>query len=139
MQTIGAKMGAHLDLSLVTFAEIDEAAEQAVVTHDWHREGVPGVVGVYKLAEYVTEHFRTAVRSGEVFVVRDTATDPRTNPERHAALKVRAVVCVPLVREDQSRFSLNVHDSKPRNWPRRKSRSWGRSNLHRKLAADCRP
>lgn len=37
MQSVSAKVAAHLQLSLCAFAEIDEAAEQVVVQHDWHR------------------------------------------------------------------------------------------------------
>ncbi|MBC7820404.1 MAG: PAS domain S-box protein, partial [Planctomycetaceae bacterium] len=116
MPTLGARIAAHFHLSLCVFAEIDEAAERVVVTQDWHRDDVPGVVGEYRLAEYVSEDFRRALRSGEVLVVGDTATDPRTDPEKYAALRVRSIVCVPLVRDGQWRFLLSFHHSEAHEW-----------------------
>ncbi len=116
MQVLGAKIGAHLNLSLCAFIEINEAADEAIVTHDWHRGDVPGVVGTYRLAEYLTDDFQRAVRAGEVFIVRDAHADPRTDGESYLAHKVAAFVCVPLVREGQWRFMLAIYDSTARDW-----------------------
>ncbi|MEO6181811.1 MAG: PAS domain S-box protein, partial [Verrucomicrobiota bacterium] len=116
MRNVGAKIGTHFHLSLCNFVEINEAANEAVVTHNWHREDVPGIVGVYKLSEYLTDDFQKTCRAGELFIVRDSATDPRTDAEKYAALQLRSFVCVPQMRNDQWKFLLNVHDSKPRDW-----------------------
>lgn len=48
MRTVGAKIGAYLNLSACAFVEINEAAGEAAITHDWHREDVPSLVGVYR-------------------------------------------------------------------------------------------
>jgi PAS domain S-box-containing protein len=116
MQTIGARMGRYLNLSLCAFSEINESADEAVVTHNWHREDVRGIVGVYPLKEFLTEEFQRAGRAGEVFVVRDVYADERTDGERYNALKIGSFVCVPLIRNGRWRYLLAIHDSKPRNW-----------------------
>ena len=116
MQTVGAKIGAHLDLSLCAFAEIDETAQQVVISQDWHREDVPGLVGVYRLADFVEEQFIRTARAEEIIVVRDTAADARTTPEKFAALKIASFICAPLIRDGQWRFALCLYHSTPHDW-----------------------
>ena len=117
MQTIGAKIGEFLRLSTCAFVEINEEADQAVkIKHDWHRENAPSLVGVYRLAEYLTDDFQKAGRAGETFVVRDTKTDPRTDPKRYSELKIGSFVCVPLVRNGQWQFLLGIYHSEAYDW-----------------------
>ena len=116
MRTVGAKLAAHLDLSLCAFVEIDEAAEQATIVHDWHRPDVPSLVGVHRLADFVGAEFIRLARSGEIVVVRDTIADPRTDPAEFAALKIASFVCVPLIRDGEWRFALSLYHSDPYDW-----------------------
>ncbi len=115
-RTVGAKLAAYLNLSLCAFVEIDETAEQVTISYDWHREDVPGLVGVYRLADFVGEEFLRAARAGEIVVVRDTAMDPRTNPEGFAPLKIASFISVPLIRDGQWRFALCLYHSTPYDW-----------------------
>ena len=117
MRRVGAKMGAHFRLSLWNFMEIHQAGGIAVVTHEWHREDVPGTIGLISSRSLRPRNCSERVARGDVFVVRDTATDPRTDAARHAALQMRALVAVPLVRDGEWRFPLVFHDSAPRAWP----------------------
>ncbi len=116
MQTIGAKLAAHLQLSICAFVEIDETAEQAVIDHDWHRDDVPSLVGVHRLADFVSDEFITLARAGDVIVVRDAVTDPRTDLEKFAALKIASFLCVPLIRDGQWRFALCLYKSEAYDW-----------------------
>ena len=116
MQTIGAKLAAQLQLSICAFAEIDETAEQAAIQHDWHRQDVPSLVGVYRLADFVGDEFIELARAGDVIVVRDAVTDPRTEPEKIAALKIASFLCVPLIRDGQWRFALCLYKSEAYDW-----------------------
>jgi len=116
MATVGARLAAHLGLSICAFVDINESAEQVVVSHDWHRADVPGLVGTYRLAEFVEDEFIRAARAGEIIVVRNTATDPRTSVEKFAALKIASFVCVPLIRDGQWRFALCLYHSELYDW-----------------------
>jgi PAS domain S-box-containing protein len=87
MQTVGAKIGAYLNLSACAFVEIYDAANEAIVNHAWNQENVPKLVGIYQLKDFLTDEFQKAARAGEMFIVRDTATDSRTNAARYAELK----------------------------------------------------
>ena len=116
MRTVGAKMAAHLQLSLCAFVDIDETTERVVVRHDWHREDVPGIAGVHRLANFVGEKFLLAARAGQAIVVSEVATDPRTNPQQFAALKIASFICMPLMRDGQWRFALCLYKSEPHDW-----------------------
>ena len=115
-RTIGAKMAAYLQLSLCAFVEINEAAEEVVIFHDWHRPDVPGLVGFHRLADFVGAEFIRMARAGQIIVVRDTGTDSRTGPEQFAALKIASFICVPLVRDGRWCFSLCFYHSEPYDW-----------------------
>ena len=116
MRTVGAKLAVYLGLSLCAFVEVSEAADQVVIEHDWHREDVPGLVGVYRLADFVEAEFIRVARTGETIVVRDIAADPRMDPEKFAALKIASFVCVPLIRDGQWRFALCLYHSTAYDW-----------------------
>ncbi|MEJ7709204.1 MAG: PAS domain-containing protein [Pyrinomonadaceae bacterium] len=116
IQKVGAKIGAYLNLSLCTFVEINEAADEAVITHDWHRADVPGRVGVYRLSDYVTNEFQKAGRAEEIFVVRDTHADSRTDAAQYAALQIGSFLSVPFVRNGEWRFLIAVYHAKPHDW-----------------------
>ena len=116
MQTVGAKISGYLQLSLCAFVEVSETAGQVVIHHDWHREEVPSLVGVYRLADFVEPEFIQVARAGEVIVVRNVAADTRTDPEKFAALKIASFICVPLIRDGQWRFALSLYHSVAYDW-----------------------
>ena len=116
MAAVGEKIGKHLGLSLCAFVEIDEVAEKVRITHDWHREDVPGLVGTHHLADFVEPEFIRLARAGETIVVRDTAADPRTTPEKFAALNIASFVCVPLIQNGQWRFAICLYHSTAYAW-----------------------
>ncbi len=116
MQSVGAKVAAYLQLSICVFAEIDETAEQVVIQHDWHREDVPSLVGVHRLADFVDEEFIQVARAGEVIVVRDVTLDSRTDAEKFATLNITSFVCVPLIQDGQWRFALCLYKDVAYDW-----------------------
>ena len=116
LQTVGAKLGAFLDLSLCAFVDINETADEVEIFHDWRRADVPGLVGVYPLSEFVEPEFIRAARAGNIIVVRDTVTDPRTEPTKFTALKIASFICAPLIRDGQWRFALCLYHSAAYDW-----------------------
>ncbi len=116
MQTVGAKIGAYLNLSVCAFVEVNETKNEAVINHAWHRKDVPDVKGAYHLSEYVSDDFLTVGRAGENFIVSDTQTDARTDADAYAALKIGAFLSVPLVEDNELQFLIVVYDSAPHVW-----------------------
>ncbi len=116
MQTVCAKIGAYLDLSACAFVEIYEAANEAIINHAWNREDAPKLIGIYRLEDFLTDEFQTAARDGEMFIVRDTATDSRTDAARYATLKIKSFLSVPMVQRGDWRFLFIVNHSAPHDW-----------------------
>ena len=56
------------------------------------------------------------MRAGETTVICDTERDPRVDSTACRAIKLRAAVVVPFLREGKWRFALNLFDSNPRDW-----------------------
>ena len=113
---IGAKIGAYFGLSRFAFADINESVDEAVIARDWHRDDVPGLVGMHRLADFVGEEFVRVARAGETIVVRDTAADARTHRETFAAMQIASFVCVPLIRDGLWRSTLCFYHSAPYPW-----------------------
>ena len=116
MAAIGAKIGAHLGLSLCAFADVDATADAVVIAHDWHRHDVASLVGVHRLPEFVGKEFVRAARAGDTIVVDDMAADPRAAPAMFAPRRIASFVCVPLVQDGQWRFALCLYRSAPLAW-----------------------
>ena len=116
IQTVGARLGAHLQLSICAFAEINETAEQVVIKHDWHRDDALSLVGVYRLADFVEKEFICIARADETIVVRNTADDPRTDHLKFAALNIASFICVPLIDNGQWRFALCLYHRASYDW-----------------------
>ncbi|MGV9014010.1 MAG: PAS domain S-box protein [Flavobacteriales bacterium] len=116
MAVVSEKIGIYLGLSACAFVEIREGGDQALVTHDWHREQGMSFVGIHRMEDFFTPEFQAASHAGETFVVSDTATDPRAIASNIAALNIGAVINVPLLQDGIWRFTLGVYHSEPYPW-----------------------
>ena len=116
MRAVGAKMAAHLELSLCAFVEIDEAADKVVIAHDWHRDDAAGLTGTHRLQDFLGAELIRTARAGLPIVVTDTAKDVRTDAATFAAMKVASFICVPLIRDGKWRFAGCLYRSIPSNW-----------------------
>jgi PAS domain S-box-containing protein len=116
--TIFSKIAAHFQLAMCAFVEVNEAADQATISHDWHREDMPSLRGVYRISEYLTQEYLEAGRAGELFVIHDTGNDPRATAESMAKLGIGAFVSVPMTQDGVWRYHLSIYRSKPWNWQR---------------------
>lgn len=116
MAVLGAKIGAHMKISRCELAEVNDAADAATVAHEWHRSGMPGHKGVYRLADFLSQDVVHALGQGEALVVHDASTDTRVQGTKLAALNVAAFVSVPMVRDGIWRFVLSIKHAEPRHW-----------------------
>lgn len=116
MDALGAKIGGHFDVSSCTFAHIDEAADTVTVAHGWNRPDVPGVLGVRRASEYMSEQMWQLARDGKTMVIRDAQHDARVDAGYAGRLHIGSFIAVPLFREGTFSFTLTIHDSVPRNW-----------------------
>jgi PAS domain S-box-containing protein len=117
MQTVGAKIGAYLNVTHCTFVEIDDAQDTAIVLCNWHTSGLPDTISVCKLSEFVSEEFRQAARARETIVICNTQTDDaRIDGDGHKTFNIHAFVSVPFHRGNEWKYSFNVTDSRSRDW-----------------------
>ena len=116
MENVGAKIGAFFNLSVCALMDVDETADTATATHNWHRADAASLIGTYRIGEFVTGEFQRACRAGEVFIVRDTGDDSRVDAGNYRAIDVGAFVSFPVVRGGEWRFLLVMFDTKAHDW-----------------------
>jgi PAS domain S-box-containing protein len=122
-------VGAFLGLSRLLFAEMNESAETIRVFPDWfgHSDGddvsLPSAEGIWRINEWGRKiapwgNTFEELRHGHTVVVRDTATDPRTASDVAAdrETRARAVVRIPLLRNDNWVALLSAQSATPRDW-----------------------
>ena len=116
IRSVTTKIGEYMNLSACAFVHVNETEDTATITHDWHRTDVPGLVAAYSLSDYLADEFQKTLRDGEAFVIRDTATDPRTDTDSYAGLKIGSFVCMPAIKSGQWRFALGIYHSVAHDW-----------------------
>ncbi len=117
MQSVSAKIGAYLKVVAVVFNDVDEARGQITVSHGWMQTGVLSLAGnSYRFEEYLTPEFQRLAHAGELFVVRDTQTDPRTDAALYAARQIQAWVVVPFHHAGEWQHCLTAYDAQARDW-----------------------
>ena len=116
MNVLGAKIGAYFRVSACSFAEINAQGTKLNLSHDWHADDVPSIVGDYQLAEYMSDEAIATWYSGQPFIVSDTQTDGYIGAESYARLMIGSFITVPLVSDGEFRFILSIVDRNARNW-----------------------
>lgn len=117
VQTVGEQLNRYLNTSICAFVEINEGADEAVIHYDWHQEDVPSLAGVYALPEFASNEFQQTAKAGQAIVVRDIVADPRiAEPQRFAALKIGSFINIPLIRDNEWKFTFGVYHRSPYNW-----------------------
>ena len=116
MQTVGAKIGAYLQITTCVFTDVDEAHDRVTVHHGWSSPEVPSIVGTFRTSQYLSKEFERASRAGETAVIRNTQTDPRTDAASYAALNMYSFVTVPFHHHGRWTHYIAICDSHPRDW-----------------------
>jgi len=136
-ETATRLLGEFLGASRVGYAEVDEAQQVAFVQSDWARNGSTGLAGQCAQLSSFGEEALGTLRSGQVLVLPDIHRVPGAAPDLLAqwdARGVRALITVPLVREERLTALLYVHEPEPRVW-RRSEAAMARDVAERTWAA----
>jgi GAF domain-containing protein/AmiR/NasT family two-component response regulator len=110
-------LGERLGVNRAYYVEVEDDGEHVVVAADY-ADGVPSVAGRYHLDDYAPT-LKDEYRAGRTVAIADTAADPRVpGPLRAAwdALRIRAMVGVPLVKGGRFVAALGVGERDPRPW-----------------------
>jgi len=109
-------LGRTLGLSRAGYATIDPAFETATVEKDWTAPGIGSVAGVHQFRNYGS--FIDDLKQGEIVVIADADTDPRTASKIKAlkAIDIRALVNLPVIEQGVLVALLYLHQANPREW-----------------------
>jgi PAS domain S-box-containing protein len=118
IQSIGAKLGAYLQVSACVAANIDDANDEVRIDYAWETPQVTNLRGVYRLSDFVSDGLNQAAQSGVPFVVSDTQTDPRTSAEKYGAYHIHSFISVPARRNGAWKFLFTINCARPRTWRR---------------------
>ncbi|MCW8193984.1 PAS domain S-box protein [Proteobacteria bacterium 005FR1] len=113
---VGESLGRFLNIDSCFYAQIDTDEDTASINYLWRSGNQRDVTGEHRLADFVSDDFQRAAQSGEIFVVSDTNSDPRTYRKAHAAFGIRAYITVPYHHHGRWRYLLTVASTRPREW-----------------------
>lgn len=115
--TVVTAVGRHLAVSRCTYASVDDDEDTCVVIGSY-THGAEKVAGRYLLRQF-GEECRRLMRSGKPFVLQDSERDGGLSAaERlsYAAIESRAVICVPILKDDRLVAAMAVYGRLPRGW-----------------------
>jgi PAS domain S-box-containing protein len=135
MRAVGERIERHFGVSRLTFAEVDEAADEVTVVYDSREGDLVNAMGVQRLSEYMSEDVLRDMKASRVVAVDDVSTDPRTAAcaETFATLRVRAQLFAPHVSAGRLGFVIALQHPEIREW------SDGEIELLQELAARVYP
>lgn len=111
-------LGQYLKVSRVFYAEIDEAIGTFRIPARWiAAPDLPDLPATGRADDFSPALLKS-LRAGKAFVVDDLQTDERMASYAHlyAALDIRSIVIVPLVKSGRLKANFNVADTVPRHW-----------------------
>jgi signal transduction histidine kinase/CheY-like chemotaxis protein/PAS domain-containing protein len=110
-------LGERLAATRCWYSEYDEEAGGGVVLGDWAAPGHLSIAGLHRMADLESLHDR--LREGAFVRVDDVeAPGPlaRSDAARLATIGVRAIACLPLVKDGRLVAALAVGQAAPRHW-----------------------
>ncbi|HEY1066087.1 MAG TPA: PAS domain S-box protein, partial [Pirellulales bacterium] len=109
-------LGQHLQANRCAYADVEADQDTFNLIGDYN-DGVESIVGRYTFTQFGLECLRL-LRSGEPYIVEDSENDPRTaeTRESYRLTKIRAVVCVPVLKAGRFVAAMAVHQAESRYW-----------------------
>jgi PAS domain S-box-containing protein len=109
-------VGEFFQVGRTTYGEIDAAEEFVAVDRDYVR-GVISIPGRHRLNDFGPAIVQQ-LRQGRTVTVEDVRLDLRSrdHADAFAAIEVRSLVCVPLVKSGRFVALFVVHHPEPRRW-----------------------
>jgi PAS domain S-box-containing protein len=114
-QTAASVLGRHLGVNRCAYAEVEDDEDTFDLTGDY-TNGVPSIVGRYKLSAFGEEALRLN-RADLPFVVSDSEQEvPPEQRHVYRATHIRAVISMPLHKGGKFVAGMAVHQNVPRRW-----------------------
>ena len=115
-RTAARLLGIQLRANRCAYADVEPDQDTFNLTGDYN-SGVDSIVGRYTFAQFGAECLRL-MRAGEPYIVVDSETDARTQDVRNSyrMTRIRAVICVSLLKSGRFVAAMAVHTVAPRDW-----------------------
>ena len=114
MWVVVSTVGNYFDVTRCTYGDLDSAQEYMTVEHDFCN-GVASIAGNHRLDDFGPK-LTSVLKQGRTLVIEDVQADPRADQEAFAAIETRALLCVPLIQQDQLVALFVLHHQQPRSW-----------------------
>lgn len=110
-------LGEHLKVSRCAYADVEPDNNRFTIRHDWTEEGATSTVGVYSL-DLFGPRAASSMRHGRTLVVNDVDRElvEDHGAEMFNAIRIKAIICCPLVKEGKLVAMMAVHHQSPRTW-----------------------
>ena len=115
--TAARALGGHLQVNRCAYATVAEDQDTFDLTGNF-TDGVDSIIGRYTFSQFGQECLRL-MRAGEPYIVADARSDPRITPAEqpsYAMTAIRAVICVPILKDGRFVAAMAVHTVTPREW-----------------------
>jgi len=106
----------HLGVSSCSYADMDEDRDGFTVRGDWHEEGVPSIVGRYRLADFGALAVRE-LHAGRPLIVNDTFAELAPEEAKtYQDIGIAATVGMPLLIDGRLTALMAINDKVPHRW-----------------------
>ncbi|WP_334189785.1 PAS domain-containing protein [Noviherbaspirillum sp.] len=107
----------YLGASRCWYAEIEDATGVFHTKSGWQEPGLPALPPSGKIDDF-SPLLLPVLRNGEAFVSDDMTSDPRTRDfaDRYLALGIASMLIVPVLKDGEPAFNINVTRSVPYAW-----------------------
>lgn len=118
MERVASRLCAHLDVSRVAFAEVNEDATSATVVYERASGQAQSALGEHPLSSFMGEDLLQELKAGRAVAVDDVASDPRTAAvaSSYVDFGVGAQIHVPHLSAGRLTSLLAIHREGPHAW-----------------------
>jgi PAS domain S-box-containing protein len=110
-------LGEHLGVTRCPYADVEPDNDRFTIRHDWTARGAISTVGVYSLNLFGARA-ASAMRRGETLRICDVDRELQEHDgaAMFNAIRCKAIICCPLVKEGRLVAMMAVHQDRPRDW-----------------------
>jgi PAS domain S-box-containing protein len=116
VQAVARLLGEHMNVNRCAYAQVEDDGDTFNLAGGYNR-GVAGIAGRYTFTHFGRECLRV-LRTEEPFIVEDVEAEPRIADavDSYRFTDIRAIVCVPLLKNEKLVGAIAVHQAAARNW-----------------------
>jgi PAS domain S-box-containing protein len=116
--TLASLLGEYLGADRCAYAEVEGDEDHFYIPGDYTRGDTHSIVGSYSMSSFGSEALRL-MRENKPYVVYDVDADERVTAadlKAYRQTSIRAVICVPLHKNNRFAACMAVHQKTPREW-----------------------